>query len=127
MHAAADAAVAADKRYRPECERLYALGKFIRNSIITTINIKKWYLKNVELLACSERAAMLKLVDELEMLLDAEAENVRDTLGCSEVDSRIGWEPTMGFVADREHLEWKLRQLDAARRELETERKIINL
>ena len=127
LHAAADAAVAADAKHRPECERLYALGKFIRNAIITTINIKKWYLKNVELLACGERGKMLKLVDELEMLLDAEAENVRDTLGCSEVDSRIGWEPTMGFVADREHLEWKLRQLDAARRELESERNIINL
>lgn len=127
LEQAEEAVTAASPRYRPECERLYALGKFIRNSIITTIHIKKWYLKNIELLACAERGRMLKIADELEALLDAEAENVRDTMDCCEADSRIGWEPTMGCVADREHLEWKLRQLEVARRELETERHIIKL
>ena len=40
------------------------------------------------------------------------AENVRETLPLVDADSRLGWEPSMDYMADREHLEWKLRQLD---------------
>ena len=49
-------------------------------------------------------------------MLDDEELNVRETIPLVEADSSLGWEPSMFYVADREHLEWKLRQLGDARR-----------
>ena len=49
-------------------------------------------------------------------VLDDEERNVRAALPVVEVDSALGWEPSMLYVADRPRLEWKLRQLDDARR-----------
>ena len=48
-------------------------------------------------------------------MLDDEEANVRETIPLVEADSSLGWEPSMFYVADREHLEWKLRQLGDAR------------
>ena len=127
LAASARALSAAAPESRPAAERLHALGRFIRGAIRTTLHIKKWYLANMQLLAAADRAGILDRLAELETLLDAEAENVRSVLDCSEIDSRIGWEPTMGYVADREHLTWKLRQLAVTRQELAEYRRITML
>ncbi len=31
----------------------------------------------------------------------------------AELDSILGFEPSVGYTADRAHIEWKLRQIDA--------------
>ena len=108
-------------------ERLYALGRFIRGAVRTTINIKEWYLANMRLLASSSREEILGHLAELDRLLDREEENTRSVLDCSGIDSRIGWEPTMGYVADRDHLNWKLRQLAVTRGEVAEYRRITGL
>ena len=54
----------------------------------------------------------LKLIDELESILLRERENVLDTIPVVELDSRLGWEPSMDYTTDKKGLEWKLRQLD---------------
>lgn len=43
---------------------------------------------------------------------------MRETIPLVEADSSLGWEPSMFYVADREHLEWKLRQLEDVRRRI---------
>ena len=42
-----------------------------------------------------------------------EIANVRQTLPLVDADSALGYEPSMDYVADREHLEWKIRQLSS--------------
>jgi len=112
---------------KAEAERLYALGGFIRNSVVTTLHMKRWWLLNMRLQIAENRKEALEILDRLFELADAEAANARDTIPCVETDSRFGWEPSMEYVCDRWHLEWKLRQLDSMRLEMETYRKMIQL
>ena len=40
----------------------------------------------------------------------AEIANAEDTIPLAEADSRLGWEPSMEYIADAAHLRWKIRQ-----------------
>ena len=108
-------------------ERLYALGKFIRNSIRTTLNMKHWWILNMKLQIPSDRPTMLSLLDQIEALAQKEIENVKDTFDVVRTDSRIGWEPSMEYVCDEWHLDWKLRQMESMLRETAAYRKMIQL
>lgn len=91
--------------------RLYNLGVFIRNSIQTGIHAKEWYVLTCQLKAERRKDELSKILDEMESLLRREMVNVQDTIPVVEADSRLGWEPSMLYVTDRWHLEWKLRQV----------------
>jgi len=52
------------------------------------------------------------LLDEVKALQLAEKENVLDTIPLVEADSALGFEPSMLYLTDKRHLEWKLRQID---------------
>ncbi len=114
-------------RKREAGDRLYALGKFCRNSIVTTLNMKHWWLLNMRLQVQNERAPMLALLDEIEALAQAEIANTRDTVDAVRVDSRLGWEPSMEYVCDEWHLDWKLRQMESMLREVAAYRKTVEM
>ena len=109
----------------PEGTRLAALGTFILCQIRTTIHIKRWWLTNMALQTTPDVHTALAHMDALEALTFAEESNTRDALPAVDADSRLGWEPSMEYVCDRWHLEWKLRQLDSTRRELAAYRHIL--
>ena len=115
-----------EQKYR-NVERLEALGHFIRNSVITTLNMKKWWMLSRKLEISLDREAAFKILDELEKLAAKEIENARDTIPAVETDSRLGWEPSMEYVCDKWHLEWKIRQVKSALREIVVYRKMIEL
>ena len=108
-------------------QRLFALGSFILHSIMTTIHIKEWWLLNIHLQASSERKEMLAVLDKLEALAAEEMDNAAATIPHVETDSRIGWEPSMEYVCDKWHLEWKKRQMESMLREVRTYRKMVEL
>ena len=112
---------------RPDGERLLALGRFIEHSIVTTIHVKRWWLLNTRLQASDNPEAMLAIVDELVALAEAEMRNARETMPAVETDSRLGWEPSMEYVCDKWHLEWKIRQVQSALREIATYRQMLEL
>lgn len=114
-------------RCRGNGERLLALGRFIAAAFRTTLNIKHWWLLNRRLQLTAEPDRANALLDEMVQILSAEEKNVEDVLPCVELDSRLGWEPSMGYVADARHLCWKLRQLDFARREIDQYRNILSI
>lgn len=97
---------------------LAAMGRFLLCSIRTTIRIKRWWQINMAMQTRTSADEALADIDRLCALLDEEEANVRDCIPAADADSRLGWEPSMEYVCDRWHLEWKLRQLDAARREI---------
>ena len=107
--------------------RLIALGQFIRNSIITTMNIKKWWRANIAMLNSETSEEAEKYLDTLEDIAANEIENARDTIPVVEFDSRLGWEPSMEYVCDKWHLEWKIRQVNSALVEIASYRRMLNL
>ena len=55
---------------------------------------------------------MLALLPQMEEVLRSERVNAESAIPLVEADSRLGWEPSMLYLTDRAHLEWKLDQLD---------------
>ena len=45
-------------------------------------------------------------------LLKNELENTKATIPLVVEDSRLGWEPSMLYMTDKWHLEWKIRQVE---------------
>ena len=121
------AAALVPARKRQNYELLWALGKFIRNSIRTTINMKNWWILNMKLQIPADRSAMLALLDQIEALARQEIDNVKDTYDAVRTDSRIGWEPSMEYVCDEWHLDWKLRQMESMLLETAAYRHMIQL
>ena len=124
---AGKAVKAADRAKRDEAKRLEALGHFIRNSVITAIHIKEWWQANIAMQASGSAKEAEKYLDKIEKLAYAEIENAKDTIPAVEFDSRLGWEPSMEYVCDKWHLEWKIRQVNSALREIADYRKMLHL
>ena len=40
-----------------------------------------------------------------------EIENARNTIPLVEADSRLGWEPSMEYMTDTDHIQWKIKQV----------------
>ena len=93
-------------------EKLILLAKFIRNSCKSVINIKEHFITKQKLTIAGSKENAAKLIDQLESILLREKKNVVDTIPIVELDSRLGWEPSMDYTTDKKGLEWKLRQLD---------------
>ena len=111
----------------PETLRLEALGRFIRSSIVTVIHIKQWWLCNMALQTSADAESALSVLEKIEKIAYDEIENARGAIPAVETDSRLGWEPSMEYVCDRWHLEWKIRQVESALREIAVFRKMIRL
>lgn len=96
-----------------ELKRLINLGKFLSHSIKTGINAKSWFTLKNRFFAETDKKVLYRLLDEMEALLKDEMENAKNTIPLVSADSRLGWEPRMLYVADKWHLEWKIRQIQA--------------
>ena len=123
----AEAVKNADSAKKDEARRFEALGQFIRHSIITTMNIKKWWQLNMAMQTCTTAEEAEKYLDKIEALAHAEIKNAEETIPVVEFDSRLGWEPSMEYVCDKWHLEWKIRQVNSALREISAYRHMLNL
>jgi hypothetical protein len=106
-----EAVALAPERRREEAERMLGLGRFIRNCVQTTINTKRWWLLKQRLQAAEGADETNAVLDEMVALAEAEVANAQDTIPLVEADSRLGWEPSMEYMCDREHLEWKIAQV----------------
>ena len=69
----------------------------------------------------------LEHLEKIRSIAKEELQNVEDTIPVVEKDSRLGWEPSMEYVCDRWHLEWKIRQVHSALREVDAYEKMLKL
>lgn len=92
--------------------RLCNLAKFMQHTIRTGIHVKKHYILNQQLSVAGDRDKAADLIDKMEEIMLAEKDNVLATIPLVQVDSRLGWEPSMEYTTNEECLYWKLRQLD---------------
>ena len=125
-----------------QAQRQAALGRFIANSARTAINVKKWYLCKCRLLEPDKDILVwkhdhlpapdfrldwtaptaeeaIRIITEMRAIAEDELENARRTIPAVELDSRLGFEPTMEYMCDRAHLEWKIEKTEQALAELE--------
>jgi hypothetical protein len=87
------------------------LGRFIAHSIQTTINVKKWWLLKNRALVEEDPATASSLLDHLVQVGEDELANAEAAIPVVEADSRLGWEPTMEYLGDAEHIRWKIAHL----------------
>jgi hypothetical protein len=119
---------AAPETKRKECEKQELLAQFMSNTVSTTIHVKEWWKLNQRLFVESDRKKAHAVLDALVKVAQAEIENAEATIPVVERDSRLGWEPTMEYMCDRPHLEWKIRQVrHVIGNEISLYRKMIDL
>lgn len=122
-----EAVTAAPEHRREALARELNLGRFIRTALQCCYHTKKWWCLNRDLQNIFTAEEGLMILDEIEAIAHAEIENARSALALVDVDSRLGWEPSMEYVGDRWHIEWKIRQVESALLEIADYRKILSL
>lgn len=95
-----------------ESKRHYAkleigLARFIANTAKTSVHVRRWYLLKQELL--SEDSEVRKAA-ALEMLAigEAEIQNALNTIPYVNYDSRLGYESSMLYMTDEDHIRHKI-------------------
>lgn len=95
-----------------KARELLRLGDFIRACVVTTIHVKRWFLEQQVLRdPAGEPAAKRAALGRMREIAEEELRNVAATIPLVEADSRLGWEPSMEYMTDAAHLEWKLAQV----------------
>ena len=92
-------------------KNLITLGAFIRNSAQTGLHAKELYVLKAKLFVETDKQKLSEILDNIERLLRDEIENTEATIPLVEADSRLGWEPSMLYMTDAWHLDWKIRQI----------------
>ena len=113
--------------YKEILERELNLGYFVRASLQSCYNVKKWYCLNRDLQNITTAEQGLAILDQIEALAQEEIANAKQAMQYVAVDSRLGWEPSMEYVGDEWHLDWKIRQVNSALLEVADYRKIMTL
>ena len=101
---------AAPERKREACGRAQALGEFILCCVRTVVHVKRWWQARQDLEAAADQTTTACVLDRMQELAEAEIANATAAIPLVELDSRLGWEPSMEYMTDRAHLEWKIAQ-----------------
>lgn len=101
------------ERKREKAMKMIGVARYIANTLTTTLNAKRWWLENNRLLLAADPEESTVILDRIEAIAKEEIENTKNTIPLVEHDSALGYEPSMDYVADRTHLEWKIRQLSS--------------
>ena len=99
------------ERKRAKAAKMIGVARFTANTLTTTLNIKRWWLENQRLLTEADPDRASEILDRIIQIGEEELNNARQTIPLVEADSVLGYEASMDYAADREHLEWKIRQL----------------
>lgn len=95
-----------------ELEYLINMGWFMYRTTLTGINQKRFYIATNQYKCETDREKLHAAVEEIERILVEERDNALQTIPIVENDSILGWEPSMEYTTDKEHLLWKIRQVD---------------
>jgi len=63
------------------------------------------------LLAAADNETVVRLVGHMTAIAEAEIKNAEATIPLVQLDSRLGWEPSMDSMCDENHLRWKIKQV----------------
>lgn len=94
-------------------ERLTALCKYIYCQCVTGVHAKQWYLMKLDL-DITKKEKVPEKVAAMRALAEEEIKNTEAAIECAELDSRLGWEPSMEYIAGPDQLRWKIAQVKYA-------------
>lgn len=95
-----------------ELTELTELGKYIRCCVRTAINTKNFVSARAKMDASSDTEAIKECLEKMEKSAQAEIENAKSAIPLVRHNSRLGWEPSMEYLGDAEHIEWKISQVE---------------
>ena len=90
---------------------MLGIGRFIANSVTTVLHLKRWWKLKARLFAEPNVINAHEILSEMERLAELEIANAEATIALVEADSRLGWEPSMDYMTDVDHLHWKIKQV----------------
>jgi hypothetical protein len=106
------------ERKRENAMRVLGIAKFMANTAETTVNIKEFFLCK-KMLEEADAETYNRLLDEMGGICRRELDNAISTIPLVEFDSCLGYEPSMEYMCDAAHLEWKIALLrDVIEREI---------
>ena len=106
------------ERKRENALRILGIAQFMGNTAQTAVNIKEFFLRKKSLDGLDAKEYN-RLLDEMREICLCELENAKATLPLVEFDSCLGYEPSMEYMCDAAHLEWKIALLrDVIEREI---------
>lgn len=91
---------------------LINLCQFLTNCVKTGKRAKEWHILKCKMYVEETKEGLAKIFDEMEAMLKDEIKNAEETIPLVEKDSMLGFEPSMLYMTDRWHLEWKIRQVN---------------
>lgn len=108
----------APARKREAAAQQLGIGRFILHAVVTVVHTKQWWLLKRRVLGGPAAGEAMALLGEMAELAEREIANAAAAIPLVRADSRLGWEPTMGYLTDEAHLRWKIAHV---RRVLEHE------
>ena len=95
-----------------ELEYLINLGEYMSCYVQTGIHAKQWFLAKIKAASADTPEQVRESLTKLRAIAKAERANAERAIVFVNRDSRLGWEPSMEYITDEEHIRWKLRHLD---------------
>ena len=92
---------------KDEARRILGVAHFIRNTLRTAKNVKEFFYGKEKLLSVHGETRN-HLLDDMLAICRAEVENAKETIPLVAFDSSLGYEPSMEYMCDVAHIEWKL-------------------
>lgn len=96
---------------KADCLQLCNMIRFMEHTVTTVIHAKQWAKYRWEFFTTTEPQALRDWVDSMIVLAKEEIQNAQQTIPIVESDSRLGWEPSMEYIGDAQHIRWKIRQV----------------
>jgi hypothetical protein len=94
-----------------ETKKLLNQVKYMRCCIVTTINNKNFYKNKCNLMAATTNRKVKKYAENIKKIAHLEIENANECLEYLDLDSALGYEPSMGYAGGRLRVEWKIKQV----------------
>ncbi len=99
------------KNKNDELKRLHNMMKFIACCFETAKNSYEFYKWKMRLLTAENKRELAAAVSNIKRIGESEIKNAKRSIPFTECDSSIGYEPSMGYMCDRERIEWKIKQV----------------
>ena len=94
-----------------------ALARFIANTATTSVNVHNWYVLK-QSLASGDPEIRRMVALKMKEIGENEIQNALNTIPLVNFDSRLGYEPSMLYMTDEDHIQHKI---DATRKVLDEE------
>jgi hypothetical protein len=95
-----------NKRYEASLQA--NMARFIACAIRTAVNTKKWYLEKQILISDMDAEQKREAALRMRRIGREEIENAENAITFVRYDSRLGYEPSMEYMADESHIREKI-------------------